>query len=185
MADFMDQGCEGARPSGWDPVERLKDQDLDGVRAEVLYPTLGMPLFGLNDAELQRACFNVYTDWVAEFCAHAPRRLYGIALISLGNIADGVADLERAAKAGMRGAMIWGSPPEDRPYSDPSYDPFWQAASDVGLPVSLHIIAGRGRISTSVANVIGQGAGGTRACGTCRSSPRSRSRSRPWSSAVS
>ena len=29
----------GARPSGWDPVERIKDQDIDGVHAEVLYTT--------------------------------------------------------------------------------------------------------------------------------------------------
>ena len=34
-----------------DPVERLKDQDIDGVHAEVLYTTLGMTLFGLHDAD--------------------------------------------------------------------------------------------------------------------------------------
>src|SRR5688500_18182142 len=28
-------GYESARPSGWDPAERLKDQDIDGVHAEV------------------------------------------------------------------------------------------------------------------------------------------------------
>ncbi|MCE2391862.1 MAG: amidohydrolase [Proteobacteria bacterium] len=145
LRDFMDQGYEGARPSGWDPVERLKDQDLDGVYAEVLYPTLGMPLFGIRDAELQRACFRVYNDWVAEFCSHEPRRLYGIALISLEDVADGVADLEHAAASGMRGAMIWGSPPEERPYSSPEYDPFWAAAAQAGLPISLHLITGHGR----------------------------------------
>src|SRR5215470_19746114 len=38
-------GYESARPSGWDPAERLKDQDVDGVSAEVLYGTLGLRLF--------------------------------------------------------------------------------------------------------------------------------------------
>ena len=46
-------------------VERIKDQDMDGVSAEVLYTTFGMPLFRLPDADLQRACFKVYNDWVA------------------------------------------------------------------------------------------------------------------------
>ena len=57
LKDHLNRGYEAARPSGWDPVERLKDQDIDGVQAEVLYTTLGMPLFGLQDADLQRACF--------------------------------------------------------------------------------------------------------------------------------
>jgi len=61
------KGYESARPSGWDPVERIKDQDIDGVHAEVLYTTLGMTLFGLHDAELQRACFKAYNDWLSEF----------------------------------------------------------------------------------------------------------------------
>ena len=65
LKDHLDKGYEAARPSGWDPAERIKDQDLDGVEAEVLYTTLGMSLFGLEDAELQRSCFRVYNDWVA------------------------------------------------------------------------------------------------------------------------
>ena len=39
---------ESGRRSGWDPMERLKDQDVDGVGVEVMYTTLGMPLFGLT-----------------------------------------------------------------------------------------------------------------------------------------
>ena len=64
-----------------DPIERLKVQDVDGVAAEVLYTTLGMPLFRLPNADLQRACFKVYNDWVAEFRSQNPRRFYPIALI--------------------------------------------------------------------------------------------------------
>jgi len=71
---------------GWDPAERLKDQDIDGVHAEVLYGTLGMRLFRVTDAELQRAIFSVYNDWLAEFCAYDPKRLIGTALISLAAI---------------------------------------------------------------------------------------------------
>ena len=41
----MIKGYEGVRPGAWDPVERIKDQELDGVDAEVLYPTVGMATF--------------------------------------------------------------------------------------------------------------------------------------------
>lgn len=145
LKEFLSQGYEAARPSGWDPVERIKDQEIDGVDAEVLYPTLGMMLFSVPDADLQRACFTAYNAWLAEFCRHEPKRLYGIGLVSLEDVALAVEDVERIAQQGMRGAMIWGSPPEDRPYGDRAYDPFWQAVSEHGLPVSLHIITGRGR----------------------------------------
>ncbi|HZY60848.1 MAG TPA: hypothetical protein VFE56_13865, partial [Candidatus Binataceae bacterium] len=52
-AKHMKTGYEAVRPSGWDPVERIKDQEIDGVEAEVLYTSLGMPLFGLKDPDLQ------------------------------------------------------------------------------------------------------------------------------------
>jgi len=162
LKDHLSKGYEAVRPSGWDPVERVKDQEIDGVEAEVLYTTLGMPLFGLNDSNLQRACFGVYNDWVAEFCSHDPKRLYGISLISLEDLDAGIKELERTAKNGLRGAMIWGSPPEDKPYSSREYDKFWQAASELQMPLSLHVITGKSKeskinfeqISTFYMNII-------------------------------
>jgi len=123
-------------------VERIKDQEIDGVEAEVLYTSLGMPLFGLKDPDLQRACFRVYNDWLAEFCSHDPKRLLGAPLISLDDIELAVAELERCRKQNLKGAMIWGFAPEDRPYSSPIYDPFWQAAADLEMPLSLHVVTG-------------------------------------------
>jgi uncharacterized protein len=140
LREHLSKGYEAARPSGWDPVERLKDQDVDGVVAEVLYTTLGMPLFGLDDVELQQICFSVFNDWLGEYAAHAPKRLYPVALISLEDIAAGVKELERCAKMGFKGAMIWGAPPEDKPYSKAIYDPFWAAAQETSIPISLHVI---------------------------------------------
>ena len=85
------------------------------------------------------------------------RRLCGIGLISLESLDAVEADLERIARQGMRGAMIWGAPPSDRPYSDRRYDRFWASAQEKGLPVSLHIIAGRGRTSSRVTEVTSGG----------------------------
>src|SRR5262249_7635873 len=60
--EFVRQGYRAIRPAGWDPVERLKDQDVDGVAAEVLYTTLGMGLFQLQDNDLRSAGFRAYND---------------------------------------------------------------------------------------------------------------------------
>ncbi len=84
LAAFLKTGTYAdARPGGWDPAQRLPDMELDGVEAEVLYTTLGFRLFWLKDAGLQRACFRVYNDWLAAYCSYAPKRLKGLALISL------------------------------------------------------------------------------------------------------
>lgn len=134
------RGYEGARPGGWDPSERLKDQDIDGISAEVLYPTHGMLLFGMVDAELQQACFRVYNAWIAEFVKHDRRRFHALAVIPLNDVIKGVAELEYANERGLKGAMIWCSPPEDKPYSNRIYDPFWNAAAELHMPVSLHVL---------------------------------------------
>jgi predicted TIM-barrel fold metal-dependent hydrolase len=111
-----------------------------------------MPIFSMHDAELQRACFEVYNTWVADYTSYDPKRLYGVGLVSLEDIDLAVRDIESLAKQGMRGAMIWGAAPEEKPYDDRVYDPFWQAASDTQLPVSLHIIASRGKNTVRVGN---------------------------------
>jgi predicted TIM-barrel fold metal-dependent hydrolase len=132
----------GAHRGGWDPAQRLEDMDRDGVAGDVLYTTLGFRMFWIKDAGFQRACFQVYNDWLAEFCSHAPKRLKGLALISLYNPKEAAADLAECAKKGLSGAVIWASPPEELPFYDEIYDPFWAAAQELAMPLSLHEFAG-------------------------------------------
>ncbi len=139
---FQAATYKDGRPGGWDPAERIKDMDLDGVEADVIYTTLGFRQFWFTDAVLQRACFRVYNDWLAEYCAYAPTRLAGLALISLYDIDEGVKELRRCAKGGLKGAVIWASPPDDRPYSSALYDPFWARRRSSTCPSAC--IASRG-----------------------------------------
>ncbi len=148
LKKHMGTGYEAVRKSGWDPAERIKDQDVDGVAAEVLYTSLGMPLFSLQDAELQRACFRAFNDWLVEYSSYNPKRLYGNALISLEDVGEGVKELERCAKLGLKGGMIWGAPPESRSYGRKEYDSLWQVASDLNMPLSLHSATGKGNTRT-------------------------------------
>jgi len=137
LREHMKRGYEAARPSGWDPVERLKDQDLDGVMAEVLYSSLGIVLLNMKDIELQQACVRVYNDWIAEFCAHDPQRLIGIGLYTLGALPD-VSEVERCARLGLKGVLILASDAIEASYSDERFDPLWRTCAETGLSVSLH-----------------------------------------------
>lgn len=127
---------------GFDPSARLSEMAEDGVSAEVLYPTLALNLFHLEHARLQEACFGVYNDWIAEYCAVAPERLVGIGAISVYDMDTAVGELERCKGLGLRGAVIWQLPPDDYAFYSEHYEPFWAAAQDLELPVSLHILTG-------------------------------------------
>lgn len=133
-----------AHPGGSDPVARLQEMAVDGVTAEVLYPTLGLSLFSLRDAELQAACFRVYNEWLGEYCSLDPRRLVGIPCISLFDAQAAVAELQRAHAAGLKGALVWQVPPEQLPLGSDHYEPFWAAAEALDMPISFHILTGFG-----------------------------------------
>jgi predicted TIM-barrel fold metal-dependent hydrolase len=143
LPEHLKKGFEIAPPSVWDPAARLREQDVDGVSGEVLHPSFGMFLYDLPDPALRAACLAVYNDFLAEYVGHDDRRLAGLAVIDLADVPAAVRELERGARKGLRGAMIWASAPEDRPFSDAAYDPFWAAAQDHGLPVTLHALTGR------------------------------------------
>jgi predicted TIM-barrel fold metal-dependent hydrolase len=136
----------GAHRGGWDPAQRLKDMDQDGVTGDVLYTTLGFRMFWIRDAGFQRACFQVYNDWLAEFCSYSPRRLKGLGLISLYDPKQGAEDLEECAKKGLAGGLIWASPPDELPFYTEVYNSFWTAAQELRMPLSLHEFAGFERI---------------------------------------
>ena len=73
---------------GWDPHARMKEMEADGLSAEVLYPTLMLDLFALDDAALQEACFRVYNDWLIDYCSANTDRLIGIPAIPVYNAAS-------------------------------------------------------------------------------------------------
>ena len=105
------------RLGGYIPDERIKDMDLDGVAAEVVYPTVGFLLYNMiPDRQLLSACFSAYNDWMAEFCNAYPSRLKGVALINLDDVQEGIAELQRARRLGLAGVLIAAYPWLDRPF---------------------------------------------------------------------
>jgi len=139
---FPEDSVFRAHPGGSDPQARCAEMATDGVSAEVLYPTSALTLFSLRDAALQEACFRVYNDWLSEYCAVAPERLIGSAAISTYDIDGAVREVERCHELGLRGILVWQSPPEGLGFETDHYEKLWSACEELRMPVSLHILTG-------------------------------------------
>jgi len=70
---------------------RLKDQDRDGVQAEVLYGVLGSS-GRLNDPEAALEMLRIYNDWLHDFCKAAPDRLVGLSNLPNYDMEESVAE---------------------------------------------------------------------------------------------
>src|SRR5260370_18453155 len=88
---LYDDGKKGIRRLT-EPEMRLKDQDRDGVQAEVLYGVLGSS-GRLNDPEAALEMLRIYNDWLHDFCRAAPDRLVGPANIPNYNMERPVAEI--------------------------------------------------------------------------------------------
>jgi predicted TIM-barrel fold metal-dependent hydrolase len=131
---------EDLHRSGWDPTARVADQQRDGVAAEVIYPTVGMQLCNHRDGDYKKACFDAYNRWIAGYCSEDPDRLLGAGQTTLRTPAEGIEDLQAIKDHGLRGVMMPGVASYEHDYDHKDWDPFWEAAVDLGLPLSFHIL---------------------------------------------
>jgi len=131
------------------PDLRLKDQDRDGIQAEVLYGILGATS-RLNDDEAAGEMLRIYNDWLADFCGHQPERYAGLANIPNHDRDAAVGEIERVARRGnVRGLEIarkYGM----TPLWDPWWNPVWDAAAASGLALHFHTIGGAPRDFTKL-----------------------------------
>ncbi len=136
------RGYELARPGVYDIKARLDDEALDGVDAEVLYPSIIFNVYQIEDVDIVKATFSSYNDWVTDYISQSPDRLFGLASVQLYDPDEGIREMERGKKDGHVGVGIPATAPPDRPYSDPWYDKFWAAAQDMNMPLTMHIFTG-------------------------------------------
>lgn len=136
---------EDVPAAGYDPGARLEAIAADGVSGEVLFPTIGMHLFPIKDADFQWALFRAYNDWLSDFCGGAPSTFRGLAMLLHEDVDKAVAELRRTAAKGLSGVMVPLWTGESNPYYDERFGPLWAAAVDAGLPVNIHTSTTRDR----------------------------------------
>jgi len=133
-------------PGGEDPRARLKAMDQDQVAVHTMNSQVcgfaGERLRKLGDKRLWADAVRAYNDYLLnEFCAAAPERLVGLALLPLTDPDGMVKEIERVAPLGARGISL---PHDPVPSGADSYfKDSWvrvlDAADAAGLPVFIHI----------------------------------------------
>jgi predicted TIM-barrel fold metal-dependent hydrolase len=117
--------------------QRLREQDQDGIDAEVLFA-----LDVRNPAICDRAAFIAvirgFNDYFAEeYCAVDPDRLIGVAVLPNSGASDDVAEMERCKRLGLK--AVWLSTfPSGQSFPSAEDDRFWAAALDLEMPVIVH-----------------------------------------------
>ena len=137
--------------AAWDSDMRLEVIDADGVTAEVLFPDgiternappfgagLGLRPYGV-DPELQWAGARAHNRWIAEFCAAAPVRRIGLAIVPmLYDVDAAVREVVWAHEHGLQGILIPALTGDHAPYNHPKYYPVWRACEERGMVVHNH-----------------------------------------------
>jgi uncharacterized protein len=124
-----------------EPDLRIKDQDLDGVQAEVLYGILGASQ-RLNDGEAATELMRIYNEWLAGFCETHPERFAGLASIPNHDVAAAVEEVHRVARRGVVRGIEVANTVGMKPLYDPAWHPLWQAVNETGLPLHFHTVGG-------------------------------------------
>lgn len=135
---LYDDGRKGIRRLT-DPDLRIRDQDRDGIQAEVLYGILGAAQ-RLQDPEAEVEVMRIYNEWLAGFCSVQPERFAGLAAIPSASIEAAVAEIERVAKRGVVRGIEVAITHGMRPLFHPDWTPVWTAAEAARLPVHFHTI---------------------------------------------
>ncbi|MBF4996451.1 amidohydrolase [Nocardia sp. BSTN01] len=129
-------------PEFADRGARLAVLDRQGVEATIMLPTLGVAVeYDLrDDVDLTYASLRAFNRWLEEDWGYgADGRLFGVPMLSLLDIDQGVRELHRVLDAGARMVHLCPGPIAGRSPADPIFDPFWATVSDAGIPVAFHV----------------------------------------------
>ncbi len=132
---YIDSAPFGSR----DAKERVALLDRERIDKAILYPTLGIIWEPeVDDPELAAAYARAYNRWIVDFCSDSGGRLVAIAHISMGDGEEAARELERAVRAGAKGAFVAPYTIVNKSHAHPDFDRFWATAQELGVPVGIH-----------------------------------------------
>ena len=127
---------DGAGP----PEQRLREQDEDGIDAEVLFPPVFATRFleGIMDRDVYCSMIRAYNTWLGEeYCAVAPDRLIGNSVTPISDIDDAVAAVEHAHSVGLKSVAFYQFP-NGSGFAEPEDDRFWEKCLELDMAISPH-----------------------------------------------
>lgn len=129
------------RKGGYIGAERLKEMDLDGVDAALMFPTprLSQGVIVNRDKELHLAMIRAYNDWLAEYCSTAPDRLFGAIWLPAVGVKEAIAELERCIKMPGMIAPVINCYPHGTATLNAEDDALWDWLQNADIPLTIHV----------------------------------------------
>ncbi|MDX2155345.1 MAG: amidohydrolase family protein [Hyphomicrobiaceae bacterium] len=120
-----------------DQALRLREMDAMGIDMQRESPAPNQCYFNLA-ADIGARAIAAVNDGIAEWVAKEPRRFAGLGTVPLQDGGAAVEELERCmSRLGLRGVEILTNV-AGREISDPSLEPFWAKAAELGALVMIH-----------------------------------------------
>ena len=145
------------RPGTYDIHERIRDMNANGVLASMCFPSFpsfcGQLWANTADKDLALVMLKAYNDWhIDEWCGTYPGRFIPLALPVIWDPGLMAEEVRRCAAKGCHAVSFSENPQKLGLPSlhNPHWDPFWEACSDEGTIVCIHIGSGEGMSFTSM-----------------------------------
>lgn len=118
---------------------RLQDMADEGVDAEIVFPSLGLWTYCLEDIEAERATCEIYNDWHSDFFGDHQDKFVRCGVLPVRDFAHTEIELRRLASLGFTSAMLPVVTPSGVPkFNDPAWDPLFALAGELGIVFVLH-----------------------------------------------
>jgi predicted TIM-barrel fold metal-dependent hydrolase len=145
------------RPGCYDVHERIRDMNANGVLGSMCFPSFpsfcGALWARQPDKQLARVMLQAYNDWhIDEWCGTVPGRFIPLSLPVMWDAKLAAEEVRRVTKKGCS-AVSFTENPEKIGFPslhDPHWDPLWQACSDEGVIVCIHIGSAAGMQFTTM-----------------------------------
>lgn len=148
-ATRIDQEISDYRAGGFDAATQLQAMDREGLDVAALYPSIGLGIMMREevDPRLAAAIARAYNNWLYDFCRADPKRLKGVAMLSLHDVSEAVKEVERAVtRLGFVGAFARPEPLRNLPWHSRYYDTLWDKLEDLDVPIGFHSAAAAGEV---------------------------------------
>ena len=130
---------------GWTAEVQLEAMDLEGLDAAVMFPSRGLTALTAPgmDPGYAAAIARAYNDWLHEFCAADPQRMFAAGMVSIYDIGHAVEETHRAVEElGFKAIFLRANVVTGKPWHDTYYEPLWNALEELDLPLGFHEATG-------------------------------------------
>jgi predicted TIM-barrel fold metal-dependent hydrolase len=119
------------------PEQRLREQDQDGIDAEVLF-ALDVRNAAIRDKSALIAIVQGFNRYMAEeYCAVDPDRLIGAAVLPNVGVEEDIAEMQVCKRLGFKVAWLR-TYPSGKSFPSAADERFWAAALDLDMPLVVH-----------------------------------------------